>query len=185
MSQEQPKEWFSQGFGFREQAGVYIEGREAGYSLITDEAVGYTYYKDGGKEDVVLGTSLEVCGHTVNEKEPGKVIFAKNGDIHLEAPNGQITLKARNIRIIGQDGDGEVTIQAGRIAEIDAPTSRLTGTNVDVTGKNSVNLLGNYVESAAGVQQSSSTLTDILQGSFIGQILNALGNLKKFLKIVN
>ena len=59
---EQPKEWFRQGFGYREQSGVYIEGREVGYSLITDEGVGYTYYKDGGKEDVVLETSLEVCG---------------------------------------------------------------------------------------------------------------------------
>lgn len=181
---EQPKEWFKQGFGFREQSGVYIEGREVGYSLITDEACGYTYYKDGGKEEVVLGTSLEVCGHTVKDKEPGKLIYAKNGDIVLEAPNGQITLKARNIRILGQDGDGEVTIQAGKIAEIDAPTSRMKGTNIDVTGKNSVNMIGNYVESAAGVQQSSSSLVDIFQGSFIGQLLNSLGNLKKFLKIV-
>ena len=81
---EQPKEWFRQGFGYRESSGVYIEGREVGYSLITDEATGYTYYKDGGKEEVVLGTSLEVGGHTVKDKEPGKVIFAKNGDIHLE-----------------------------------------------------------------------------------------------------
>ena len=73
---------------------------------------------------------------------------------------------------------------AGKIAEIDAPTSRMKGTNIDVTGKNSVNMIGNYVESAAGVQQSSSSLVDIFQGSFIGQLLNSLGNLKKFLKIV-
>ena len=45
-------------------------------------------------------------------------------------------------------------------------------------------MIGNYVESAAGVQQSSSSLVDIFQGSFIGQLLNSLGNLKKFLKIV-
>jgi|TARA_R100000030_G_C3248670_1_gene122402 hypothetical protein len=180
---EQPKEWFRQGFGYREQSGVYIEGREVGYSLITDEGVGYTYYKDGGKEDVVLETSLEVCGRRVKDKEPAKVIYARNGDIHFEAPNGQITLKAKNIRLVSQDGDGEVTIQAGKTIEIDGPTARVKGTNVDITGKNSVNMIGNYVESAAGVQQSSASLVDIFQGSFIGQLLNSLGNLKKFLQL--
>ena len=50
-------------------------------------------------------------------------------------------------------------------------------------GKNSVNMIGNYVESAAGVQQSSASLVDIFQGSFIGQLLNSLGNLKKFLQL--
>ena len=40
-------------------------------------------------------------------------------------------------------------------------------------------MIGNYVESAAGVQQSSASLVDIFQGSFIGQLLNSLGNLKK------
>ena len=44
-------------------------------------------------------------------------------------------------------------------------------------------MIGNYVESAAGVQQSSASLVDIFQGSFIGQILNSIGNLKKFLQL--
>ena len=55
---------------------------------------------------------------------------------------------------------------------------RVKGTNVDITGKNSVNMIGNYVESAAGVQQSSASLVDIFQGSFIGQLLNSLEILK-------
>ena len=46
------------------------------------------------------------------------------------------------------------------------------------------NVIPNWdVDAAAGVQQSSASLTDIFQGSFIGQILNSLGNLKKFLKL--
>lgn len=180
---EQPKEWFQQGFGFREQSGTYIEGKEVGYGLITDEHTGYTYFKDGDKLDVALGTSTEVVGRKVAEKEPAKVIYARNGDIHFEAPNGQITLKARNIRILAQDGEGEVTIQAGKIFETDAPTARVKGTNVDIAAKNSATVMGQYVENTAGVQQSSSTLTDIFQGSFIGQILNAIGKLKKFIQL--
>ena len=60
----------------------------------------------------------------VKDKEPAKVIYARNGDIHFEAPNGQITLKAKNIRLVSQDGNGEVTIQAGKTIEIDGPTAK-------------------------------------------------------------
>jgi hypothetical protein len=41
--------------------------------------------------------------------------------------------------------------------------------------------MGNYADITAGVQQSSSSLTDLTQGSLVGALLNALGNLKKFL----
>jgi len=181
---EQEKEWWQQGFGYRVQAGTIIGGKKCSYSVITDEATGFTYYQDGDKSDVVLKNSIEVCGLNSQAAEPAKSIIAKNGDIVLEAPNGQITLKAKSIRIMGEAGDGEVTIQAGKIVEMDAPASRVRGTNIDIAATNSTSLLGNYVESAAGVQQSSASLVDIFQGSFIGQLLNSLGNLKKFLKII-
>lgn len=180
---EQSREWFKQGIGYRVQSGTLINGKVVGYGMITDEHCGYTYYRDGTKLDISTSTSIEVCGRQVKDKEPGKIIYAKNGDIHLEAVNGQITLKAASIRLIAEDGEGEITFQAGKVIESDAPTNRVKGTNVDIAAKNSTNLMGNYVESAAGVQQSSSSLTDLFQGSFIGQILNSLGNLKKFLKI--
>jgi hypothetical protein len=181
---EQEKEWWQQGYGYRVQAGTVIGGKKCSYSVITDEATGFTYYQDGDKSDIALKNSTEVCGLNSQEGEPAKVIQAKNGDIVLEAPNGQITLKAKSIRIMGEAGDGEVTIQAGKIVEMDAPASRVRGTNIDIAATSSTSLLGNYVESAAGVQQSSASLVDIFQGSFIGQLLNSLGNLKKFLKII-
>lgn len=181
---EQEKEWWQQGFGYRVQAGTEIGGKKCSYSVITDEATGFTYYQDGDKSDIVLKSSVEVCGVIAQEKVPAKVIEAKNGDIEFLAPNGQITLKAKSIRIMGEAGDGEVTIQAGKVVEMDAPASRVKGTNIDITATNSASMLGNYVEAAAGVQQSSASLVDVFQGSFIGQILNSLGNLKKFLKII-
>jgi len=181
---EQEKEWWQQGYGYRVQAGTEIGGKICSYSVITDESNGFTYYKDGDKHDVILKSSVEVCGINAQEKVPAKVIEAKNGDIEFLAPNGQITLKAKSIRIIGEAGDGEVTIQAGKVVEMDAPASRVKGTNVDITATNSASMLGNYVEAAAGVQQSSASLVDVFQGSFVGQLLNSLGNLKKFLKII-
>ena len=122
---EQEKEWWQQGYGYRVQAGTVIGGKKCSYSVITDEATGFTYYQDGDKSDIALKNSTEVCGLNSQEGEPAKVIQAKNGDIVLEAPNGQITLKAKSIRIMGEAGDGEVTIQAGKIVEMDAPASRV------------------------------------------------------------
>lgn len=184
MNEEQEKEWWQQGYGYRVQAGIEIAGKKCSYSVITDESTGFTYFKDGDKHDVVLGTSTDVCGVNAQEKTPAKIVKAMNGDIVFEAPNGQIVLKAKNVRIVGEGGDSEVTIQSGKIVEIDAPSNKVRGTNIDVAATNSTSLLGNYVEAAAGVQQSSSSLVDIFQGSFIGQILNSLGNLKKFLKLI-
>lgn len=181
---EQEKEWWQQGFGYRVQAGTEIGGKKCSYSVITDDASGFTYYQDGDKSDITLKSSTEVCGLNTQKGEPAKTIEAKNGDIELLAPNGQITLKAKTIRILGEASEGEITIQAGKILEMDAPSSRVKGTNIDIAATNSASLLGNYVEAAAGVQQSSSSLVDIFQGSFIGQLLNSLGNLKKFLKII-
>ena len=134
---EQEKEWWQQGFGYRVQAGTEIGGKKCSYSVITDEATGFTYYQDGDKSDIVLKSSVEVCGVIAQEKVPAKVIEAKNGDIEFLAPNGQITLKAKSIRIMGEAGDGEVTIQAGKVVEMDAPASRVKGTNIDITATNS------------------------------------------------
>ncbi len=111
---DQKKEWWQQGYGFKVQSGTTINGKEVGYGMITDEHTGYTYYKDGDKWDISLKTSMEICGRKVNEKEPAKIIYARNGDIHFEAVNGQITLKAKSIRLVAEDGDGQ---QNGRECE--------------------------------------------------------------------
>ena len=45
---------------------------------------------------------------------PAKVIRAKNGDIHIDAMNGDIVLKGANIRLQATDSMGEVTVNAGK-----------------------------------------------------------------------
>lgn len=181
MSEEQEKEWWQQGYGYRVQSGIEISGDKCLYSVITDIGNGFTYFEGGNKGDIVSGSSTEVVGKDLNSKEVAKIIKAVNGDIEFWAPGGQITLKAKNIRIVAEDGDGEITMQAGKILEADAPTSRVKGTNVDITAVSGANVMGNYADVTGGVQQSSSSLTDLTQGSLVGALLNALGNLKKFL----
>ena len=180
--QIQGKEWWQQGFGYRIEGGFTEAGKEISYSMITDEGTGFRYYKTGDYWNINDRSSVERCGIRLNDKEVAKLIQADNGDIVLEAPNGQITLKAKNIRIMAEDGDGEITMQAGKILEADAPTSRVKGTNVDITAVSGAQVMGSYADITAGVQQSSSSLTDITQGSFVGAVLNVLGNIKKYLE---
>lgn len=182
MSEQQAKEWWQQGFGYRLQGGNVEAGKEVSYSMITDEGTGFSYYKTGDYWNINDRSSVDICGMKLNDKEVAKLIYAENGDIVLEAPGGQIQIKAKNIRLLAEDGSGEITLQAGKILEADAPTSRVKGTNVDITAVSGAQMIGSYVDSSAAVQQSNSSLTDITQGSLVGTILNALGNIKKFLE---
>lgn len=182
MSEQQAKEWWQQGFGYRLQGGNVEAGKEVSYSMITDEGTGFSYYKTGDYWNINDRSSVEICGLKSNDKEVAKLIYAENGDIVLEAPGGQVQIKAKNIRLLAEDGGGEITLQAGKILEADAPTSRVKGTNVDITAVSGAQMIGSYVDASAAVQQSNSSLTDITQGSLVGSILNALGNIKKFLE---
>jgi hypothetical protein len=145
-------------------------------------------FDDGDKAETVRRTSMEVtgCGKKgtmCKEGEPSKLIYAQSGDIHIEAVNGSIVLKAKNIRIVATDGSGEITLESGKILEFKAPVTNVKGTNVNITGSSKVTTLGQFVENSASVQASTTSLVDIAQGSFLGKILGAIGSLKKFLNI--
>lgn len=144
---------------------------------------------DGDRVETTSKTSTEVTGvgkvgTRCQPGEPSKVIIAQSGDIVLDAKNGDVIIKARNIRIVAEDGSGEITLRSGKIVEINAPVSNIKGTNVNVTATSKVTQLGQFVEGAAGVQNSSATLTDATQGSFIGAALGVISNLKKFLQLL-
>lgn len=142
---------------------------------------------DGDKVETTSKTSTEVTGvgkvgTRCQPGEPSKVIIAQSGDIVLDAKNGDIIIKGRNIRIVAEDGSGEITLRSGKIIEINAPVSNVKGTNVNITATSKVTQLGQFVEGSAGVQASSSTMTDATKGSFLGKVLGAINSLKKFLR---
>ena len=104
------------------------------YSLTTKKGQGFIYYENGDLDVVSDKTSKEVVGRKITEeKEPAKIICAENGGILLEAPNGTITIKAKNIRFIGVDGvEGEITFQASKIIRQAAPTITAQGANITI-----------------------------------------------------
>jgi hypothetical protein len=63
--------------------------------------------------------------------------------ILLEAPNGTITIKAKNIRFVAVDGvEGEITFQASKQIHQDAPTITAQGANVTIAASQNASVTG-------------------------------------------
>lgn len=154
------------------------------WAVTTDSGNAIELREDGNRVDFNPKTSLEVVGEKCVDDEPAKVIYAQNGDIYLDAPAGDIIIRARNIRIVASDGSGEITLRSGKIIEFNGPVVRTKGTNVDITATNEVGVYGQTVDQAGNVQVASSSFSDVTQGSFVGSILSAISNLKKFLRMI-
>ena len=152
------------------------------YGVTTDGGNSVFLQKDGKRNEYVPSTSYELVGDRCNDDEPGKVILATNGNIHLEAQNGDIILKARNIRIVAEDGSGEITLNSGKIIEIKAPYVKENATNIAVTASGNLETMSGTKSGSAQIQNSDGSSTDLLQGTFLGQIFSGLQSLKKFFK---
>ena len=82
-----------------------------------------------GMSQETVGKGLKVRDSGENDELPAKLIVAKRGDIRLEAENGNIYLKARNItlstdKLAAGNKDGEITIDATRMVHLKAPDVR-------------------------------------------------------------
>ena len=82
-----------------------------------------------GLSQETVGKGLKVRDSGENDELPAKLIVAKRGDIRLEAENGNIYLKARNItlstdKLAAGNKDGEITIDATRMVHLKAPDVR-------------------------------------------------------------
>ncbi len=183
---EQDKFHLEQKQGFKIKSGTEDrEGNQIGYQMVTDEGNGFSFFKDGNYAVSSTQTSREVCGHKITDpdKVPAKVIIAKNGNIHLEAEFGDIILKAKNIRLVAQDGSGEITLSSGKHFYVNAPICTLKGTDTKVTGVKSVDIVGTSVSSGGQIANDSGSSVDKDQGSFIGRLMGVLKTVKNFLTI--
>jgi hypothetical protein len=169
---------------FEETSGAKdFMGNTIEYSITTDSSQGFQYTNTGNKFDACLGTSYELCGENLQESgQPGKVIKAFNGNIHIEAMNGDIVLIANNIRLRARDGSGEITLVANSQVHQQAPIVNQKGTISNSLMSNSTSIAANAVDTAGGIQNTSGTLTDVTQGSFLGGLIKVLQKFKKWLE---
>lgn len=161
--------------GERDYAGQVID-----YSVTTDTNQGFQYTVGGTKYDACDGTSYEVCGFKGQDKVPAKVLRGVKGDIIIEALDGDIILKGRNIRIVATDGSGEVTINALKNTTIKSPVANVEGTNVNISGKQSVGLGGGSTEVFGKMSESQVKGTDVILEPINAFLSGAIKWLKLF-----
>lgn len=161
-------------------SGVDYGNFSVDYGITTDGGNSSFFQKDGKRVEVTPYTYYENVGNNCVAGEPAKIIYAKNGNIHLEAANGDIILKAKNIRIVAEDGSGEVTINSGKIVDIRAPSIKENGTNITVVASGNSETIAGTKSGSAQIQNQDGSSTDLLQGSFLGNIMSGLQSLKKF-----
>lgn len=150
------------------------------YGITTDGGNSTFYQRDGKRVEVIPTTYYEYVGDSCSDGEPAKIIYAKNGDIYLDAPNGDIVIRARNIRIVAQDGSGEITLNSGKIIDMNSPLIKENATNITVVAPGNYETIVGTKSGSAQIQNQDGTSIDLVQGSFIGNILSGLQNLKKF-----
>ena len=181
------KEHYANYPGFRVASGIKIpdgdlKGKYIDYSVMTDEVQGIAFYKDGLQKLVVNGCSYETVGLKVDQGDMAKIISADYGNILIEAQDGDIELRARNIRLHAtNDADGEMTIKATKHIYAKSPIIDLDGNLTNVLGKKTLSMGGNFVDQSGGVELSSGTQTDSKQGGFLGMVLSFTSRFKDFL----
>ena len=156
----------AQSFAFHSGTGQGGSGGGPG----TGKAVLYT----PGLSMEVLGEGLKVRDSGDVSMLPAKIIKCKRGDIIIEAENGDITLRGRNIHIDSAGGgqDGQLNMKATRLATIDSPDVRLQGEKILIKTDNTCNIISRgFLELKSGFTLSS-TFADIQFGT-MAQVLKS------------
>ena len=150
--------------------------------LSTPTKQGINMYKNGNCDFAINGTLKEVSGFNVkNPEQYARIIDADKGSILIQALNGTITLKAKNIRLVGVDGvEGEITMQASKTVHMDAPTIGGQGTNISFAGANKTQIAGTSLDLATSTKAACASGLDTDSSSIMGQILKAIKDFKKF-----
>ena len=164
------------------------------YELQTQEAQSFAFHSGTGQGGsggwpgtgkAVLytpGMSMEVLGEGLKVRYagdismlPAKIIKCKRGDIYIEAENGDITLRGRNITLdaFGGGQDGQFNVKSTRIASIDAPDIRLQGEKILIDSTNQINIISKgFMELKSGFTLAASfadenygTMSQVLKAS--------------------
>ena len=161
----------AQSFAFHSGTGQGGSGGGPG----TGKAVLYT----PGLSMEVLGEGLKVRNAGDISMLPAKIIKCKRGDIYIEAENGDITLRGRNITLdaFGGGQDGQFNIKSTRIASIDAPDIRLQGEKILIDATNQINIISKgFMELKSGFTLAAS-FADENYGT-MSQVLKAATTIK-------
>ena len=125
-----------QSFAFYADKG---EGRDTPGGAGTGKAVMYT----PGCSDECLGEGLKVRKAGDIEPVYAKKILCRRGDMLIDCLNGDVTIRARNINLHANGGgdDGQLTMEACRLAQLKAPDVRVQAEKILLSATNSANII--------------------------------------------
>jgi|TARA_B100000123_G_scaffold63572_1_gene44676 hypothetical protein len=177
------KQYYKNVPGFRVASGFPItkgdlKGKTIDYSMVTDEGQGIAFYKDGTQKLVVNDCSYETVGLRTKKGSLAKNIACKYGDMLIDVQDGDLTIKARNVRF--EVGD-EMTVDVTGQLYVRSPITNLEGNTANILCVGKLSMGGNFVDLSAGVEISMGTQTDKKQGGFLGMILSFADRFKDFL----
>lgn len=180
---DQPKEYYEKKPGFVVKSGVPdLYGNDIDYAVVTDNGQGFEYTTEGQYRQVCRKTSYEACGLDGNDGEPAKIIRAKRGNIIIEAMDGDIILRGRNIRIVALDGTGEVTVVSGKHFAVNAPVQSFKGSNSNTVMSNSASTGAQATDTTGNMQNSQTSGAEDSEGSILTRLLNIAKKFQKFLE---
>jgi hypothetical protein len=179
---DQPKEYYEKKPGFVVKSGVPdLYGNDIDYAVVTDNGQGFEYTTEGQYRQVCRKTSYEACGLDGNDGEPAKIIRAKRGNIIIEAMDGDIILRGRNIRIVALDGTGEVTVVSGKHFAVNAPVQSFKGSNSNTVMSNSASTGAQATDTTGNMQNSQTSGAEDSEGSILTRLLNIAKKFQQFL----
>lgn len=179
---DQPKEYYEKKPGFVVKSGTPdLYGNEIDYAVVTDNGQGFEYTTDGQYRQVCRKTSYEACGLDGNDGEPAKIIRAKRGNIVIEAMDGDIILRGRNIRVVALDGTGEVTVVSGKHFSVNAPVQSFKGSNSNTVMSNSASTGAQATDTTGNMQNSQTSGAEDSEGSILTRLLNIAKKFQQFL----
>ena len=135
---------------------------DTNYEIQTQEGQSFAFYADKGENRTAGGTgtpksvlytqgcSDECLGEGIKVRKAGditpmyaKKILCKRGDMLIDCLNGDVTIRARNINLHANGGgqDGQIMMEACKLAQISAPDVRVQAEKVLISATNSANII--------------------------------------------
>ena len=144
LVQEEIKEYFRESRpGYEIVSNAMDESHgQTEYCMTTDTAQGLHFYKRGhGK--LHSNRSMEIIsGETAKQGNLGVGIRAKHGAVFIDAADGDLVLRGRNIKIMtNNNSEGQIVLNAAKIIDFKAPKLNLDASYIDIKATSDLNLI--------------------------------------------
>ena len=169
--------------GFNIESGFKTLGHDiAEFCVSTDSGQGMHFYQPGNAK-ILSNKSVEIySGRAQSDDEAMTIVLdAKNGCIKITAPNGDLILQGRNVKIEALDADGDISINSKKTVTVDTPEFNADITKCTLSATSDMLLSAGTLElySETGAVTTSSGQDPILGPSIVDSIINVADKARK------